>query len=97
MGANLNRPANIKTNAEFQILAYLVDHPKAQDTLEGIVEWWLLERIIKFQESQIVKALSELVDKGLIIAHKGKDAQMQYRINQDKVNEIQRLIKQRIG
>ena len=96
MGVNYNRPATIKTNAEFQILAYLADHPKAQDTLEGIVEWWLLERTIKFQESQIVKALSELVDKGLIIAHRGKDAQMQYRINQDKISEIQQLIEQKI-
>ena len=35
-----------------EILAYLVDHPKTQDTLEGIVEWWLLERAIKYQEAQ---------------------------------------------
>ena len=32
-----------------EILACLIDHPNARDTLDGIVEWWLLEQQIKFQ------------------------------------------------
>ena len=78
---------------KFEILAYLAEHPEAQDTLEGIVEWWLLERTIKFQETQIIKAISELVGKGLVIEHRGRDAQTQYRINQNKYQEIQELIR----
>ena len=74
-----------------EILAYLVDHPKAQDTLEGIVSWWLLERTIKFQQTQVKKALAELVAKGLVIEHKGMDSQTHYRINQSKYEEIQAL------
>jgi len=31
-----------------EILAYLADHPDAQDTLAGIFEWWLLERKITY-------------------------------------------------
>jgi hypothetical protein len=29
-----------KAQISNEILAYLVEYPQAQDTLEGIVEWW---------------------------------------------------------
>ena len=76
-----------------EILAYLVDHPKAQDTLEGIVEWWLLEREIKFETARVKVALSELVDIGLILEKKGPDSQIHYRINQSRFEEIRKLVK----
>jgi hypothetical protein len=87
---------NDKSKIGNEILAYLVDHPKAQDTLEGIVEWWLLEREIKFQTAGVKEALSELVAKGLILEKKGSNSQIHYRINQAKYREIQELFKQRV-
>jgi hypothetical protein len=75
-----------------EILAYLVDHPKAQDTLEGIVEWWLLERAIKFQEAQVKKALAELVTKGLVIEQKGDNSKIHYRVNKSRFEEIKKLV-----
>jgi hypothetical protein len=93
---NLDLPAFKPLQTGYQILAYLVEHPEAQDTVEGIVEWWLLERAIKSQETQIVKAISELVTKGLVIEYQGRDLQTHYRINQNKFEEIQKLIKQKI-
>lgn len=93
---NFDPPAFKTLQTGHQILAYLVEHPEAQDTVEGIVEWWLLERAIKFQENQITKAISELVAKGLVIEHKGRDSQTHYQINQSKYEEIQKLIKQKI-
>jgi hypothetical protein len=80
-----------------EILAYLVDHPDARDTLEGIVEWWLLERQIKFQTARVKEALSDLVDRGLILEHRGLDSQIHYRINQSRYEEIQELFKQKVG
>ena len=80
-----------------EILAYLVDHPKAQDTLEGIANWWLLERTIKFQEAQVKKALSDLVARGLILEKKGSNSQRYYRINKHKYKEIQEIFKQKDG
>jgi hypothetical protein len=88
---------NDKSQIGNEILAYLADHPKAQDTLEGIVEWWLLERTIKFQEAQVKKALTGLVAKGLILEKKGPDSQIHYRINQAKHKEIQDLFKHKIN
>ena len=56
---SLDLPITKTFQTGYQILAYLVEHPKAQDTVEGIVEWWLLERAIKYQKTQIVKAIAE--------------------------------------
>jgi len=86
-----------KSQIGYQILAYLAEHPEAQDTLEGIVEWWLLERQIKFQTARVKEALSELVAKGLIFEKKGSDSQTHYRINQVKSKEIQEFFKQKDG
>ena len=84
---------NDKSKIGNEILAYLVDNPKAQDTLEGIVEWWLLERAIKFQEVQVKKALAELVAKGLVIEQKGNNSNIYYRVNQGRLEEIKKLVK----
>lgn len=84
---------NDKSQIGNEILVYLVDHPKAQDTLEGIVEWWLLERKIKYETARVQEALSELVAKGLIVEMKGPDSQIHYRINKSKYEEIKKLIK----
>ena len=76
------------------ILAYLAEHPKAQDTLEGIVEWWLLEQEIKRRTVMVQDALAELVAKGLVVERKGRDGRMHYRLNRQKRQEIAALLKQ---
>ncbi len=86
-----------KSQIVYEILAYLVENPEAQDTLVGIVEWWLLEQQIKRQTARVKKALAELVSKGLILERKGKDSRTHYRINRRKYKEIQVLLKQRFG
>lgn len=90
---NFDLPITDKSQIGKEILTYLVEHPKAQDTVEGIVEWWLLERQIKFQADRVKKALSELVAKGLIIEHKGIEARTRYRVNQRKYKEIRKFFK----
>jgi len=75
-----------------EILSYLVENPKAQDTLEGIVEWWLLEQKIKYETARVQEALSELVAKGLILEKKGSNSQRHYRINQSRFEEIKKLV-----
>src|SRR5271166_5835979 len=43
------------------ILRYLREHPGAQDTLEGIVVWWVSERAIKHWLPHVRKSLAALV------------------------------------
>jgi hypothetical protein len=50
-----------------EILAYLHNHPDAQDSIDGIMQWWLMERNITFQAKQIREALAGLVKDGSVI------------------------------
>lgn len=84
-----------KSQLALEILAYLAEHPDAQDTLEGIVEWWILERRIKTEAAKVKKALAQLVDEGLIVESKGRDSRPHYRINRRKHNQIELALKQR--
>jgi hypothetical protein len=60
-------------------LAYLARHPQAQDTLEGIVQWWLLEQRLYRTTSEVRTALEALVAKGQIVARQGRDGRIYYR------------------
>jgi hypothetical protein len=84
-----------KSEVARQILAYLIENPEAQDTVEGIVDWWLLDQEIQRQTAIANEALSELVAKRFVFARRGKDLRIHYRINRSKVGEIRDLIKRR--
>ncbi|HEY0078509.1 MAG TPA: hypothetical protein VGB73_07665 [Pyrinomonadaceae bacterium] len=81
-----------KTQTIQEILAYLAEHPDSQDTLEGIAEWWLLERRIVQRIGEVKEALDELVASDLLIERKGMDARSFYRVNPRKPDEIASLI-----
>jgi hypothetical protein len=61
-----------------QILAYLSAHPDAQDTVEGIAEWWLLEQRISDTTTAVREALAELVARGMASQHIGRDGRILY-------------------
>lgn len=82
-----------KTNLARDILAYLTEHPKAQDTLEGIVEWWLLDQVIQRWSNRVKEALGDLVVQGLVVERKTRDGRIHYRINKQKRHEIRELLK----
>jgi hypothetical protein len=70
----------------------LAEHPDSQDTLEGIVEWWLLEREIKHQTALVSKALAELVERGLVVERQRADARASYQVNRTRLGEIRELL-----
>jgi hypothetical protein len=77
------------------ILQYLIDHPNAQDTLTGIVTWWLLERTIKHQTTLVKEVLDKLVADGLVIAQQGSYSQTHYKINRRRLKKIVSLLQQK--
>lgn len=83
----------IKNEIARDILTYLVEHPYAQDTLEGIVEWWLLEQKIRFQTRLVKEALEELVAKGLVDEIKGANSRIHFRLNENKIEDVRKLLK----
>src|SRR2546428_5521867 len=63
------------------ILDYLARHPEAQDTLEGIVEWWLLEQRIVWAIADVKMALQKLVAAELVLKRRSADGTIHYRAN----------------
>lgn len=81
----------------YEVLAYLADHPEAQDTLEGIVQWWLLERYIADETQKVREALVELVRQGLLIEKRNGSSRLHYRIAPGRQEEIRSVLAQREG
>lgn len=84
-----------KPEIAYEILAYLSENPDAQDTLEGIIEWWLLERRIRSETRNVKEALARLIADGQLVERTGKDQRIHYRVNRRRLAGIKRLLKQR--
>ena len=65
-----------------EVLAYLQVHPDAQDSIEGIMQWWLLERNISFQLKLLREALAGLVKDGSVIEVSSQSESF-YRLNKE--------------
>ncbi len=76
------------------ILGYLARNPEAQDTLPGIIEWWLLDHQIRTRTAAIKNVVDELVAEKLVLKRKGNDLQNHYRINPRKQRRIEELIEE---
>jgi hypothetical protein len=81
-----------KSETAHEILAYLAAHPEAQDTLEGIVQWWLLEQKIKRETARVKEALAELVTQKLVLECPGSDSRNHYRLNRRKMKKIRAIL-----
>ena len=76
----------------YDILAYLAENPDAQDTLEGIIGWWLSGQAVGSHAALVKETLTDLVNRGLVLARRSKDARTCYKINRRKLKEISALL-----
>jgi hypothetical protein len=73
------------TSPAREILDYLLLHPGARDTFEGVAQWWILEQSIKASLPKIEQAIAELVQLGYLERHIGPDGVVHYRANQARI------------
>lgn len=78
---------------ERAILDYLIDHPHAQDTLSGIVDWWVMESYIKWSTEEARKVIDDLVGRGLLIEEEGVAGEPRFRLDQKRLEEIRKQLK----
>lgn len=62
-----------------EVLDYLKDHPEAQDTLDGVVQWWLIRSRVMTGLEWVCTALTELEKEGSIRKVTGPDGQQWYQ------------------
>src|SRR5262245_45560687 len=78
-----------------EVLHYLVRHPEAQDTVEGIAEWWLLERRVTTVVAEVGAVLCDLVGRNLLIAQRSGDGRTYYKLNREKERQVRRSLRKR--
>jgi DNA-binding MarR family transcriptional regulator len=89
--ARADRPATEEQPDKLAVLECLMS---GMDTLEGIVQWRLLEQSIKYETAKVKKALDELVAEGLILERRMPDSRICYQVNPGKMEEILTLLNQ---
>ena len=69
------------------ILTYLVDHPDAKDTVEGILTFWVKQHDVQAKE-QVEMALDELVNHEWLIKRELTSDKKFYGINKQVLGDI---------
>jgi hypothetical protein len=91
----LKNKRNETRETSHKILAYLMNNPDAQDTLKGIVDWWLLQQDLRWNVALIRKAVDGLIHKGFLLERLGNSKTKYYRVNRGRLPEISALIQKR--
>lgn len=84
-----NSPSQPPRPLTRELLDYWMHHPEAQDTEESIVEWWLLQNRIQQAVVEVRCVLTELIERGFVIARQQADGRNRYQLNRPKAREIQ--------
>ena len=72
-----NRPKREASLAQ-RILGYLRQHPQAEDTLGGIVDWWRSVQESPWARLNAGAAVKELVLTGAIVCRIGRDGKRRF-------------------
>ena len=75
------------------ILQYLVEHPDAKDTIEGILKWWLPARHRGWLNEEVQGALDFVTSKGWLTKRETTPSKTIYGANKDRFDEIQNFLR----
>ncbi len=74
------------------ILRYLLSHPDAKDSIEGIMQYWIRRQQLEQNIEEVAAVVNGLVDKSILVQRIGTGTGTIYSINSSKVEEIKKLI-----
>lgn len=77
-----------------EILRYVVAHPNAKDTIDGIQKWWLPKNIKPEGKRKTEEALNFLAAKGWLNARSSPQAETIYSLNENCSAEIDAFLKE---
>ena len=63
--------------------------PEAQDTIEGILHWWVLDSCIRDWAPKIAKTVAKLVERGFLEEKRSSDGKIFYRVSADYLSTLQ--------
>jgi hypothetical protein len=72
-----------------EILEYLARHPDAQDTIDGILHWWVLDSCIRSWAPKITEAVGQLVEQGFLEQKSSGGGHVFYRVSPQYLATLQ--------
>ncbi len=75
-----------------EILDYLARHPEAQDTIDGILHWWVLDACIRKWAPKIAETVAQLVERGFLEQKRSADGNVFYRASPNYLATLQRRL-----
>jgi hypothetical protein len=84
----MKKDASVPFIGEF-ILEFLLRNPDAENTVEGIVQWWVMRQRIEYETKRVEAALRDLVNKGFLLNRQSVGSEMRYRLNKLSLREIE--------
>jgi hypothetical protein len=72
-----------------EILDYLAKQPDAQDTIDGILHWWVLDVGIRKWAPKIAETVAQLVEQGFLEQKPSADGQVFYRVSARYLSTLQ--------
>ena len=85
LGAQENRQKLLQ-----DILLYLIEHPEAKDTAEGVMQWWIAKGNVEYRQEEVEEVLNGLVTKGWLT--KRSSLPSLFGLNKERAAEIQRFL-----
>lgn len=76
------------------ILHYLIEHPDAKDTLQGLHRWWLPRGIMEWEEEVVQSALDVLVARGWLTQRPITTSQTLYGLNKELLEAIKAFLRE---
>jgi hypothetical protein len=64
-----------------EILDYLARHPHAEDTIDGILHWWVLDACVRKWAPKIAETVARLVEQGFLEQKRSADGNVFYRVS----------------
>jgi hypothetical protein len=72
-----------------EILDYLARRPDAQDTIDGILHWWVFDAYIQKWAPKIAKTVAQLVEQGFLEERRSADGNVFYRVSPRYLSTVQ--------
>ena len=74
------------------IVRYLIKHPKAKDTVDGIAQWWLEGE--RSKRTNVERAVSLLLSRGVIVESRRKGLPPYYQLNRRRRAAALRILRE---
>jgi hypothetical protein len=72
-----------------EILDYLARHPDAQDTIDGILHWWVLDACVRKFAPKIAETVAQLVERGFLEQSQSADGNVFYHVSPNYLATLQ--------